>query len=191
MPFLICLVLIPLAFYLRSDMPETLDEHRKPGRESDAKLAGSIGYIALGVLLIIGGTVSTYVGNYMSTYAINTLKLPATLSLSATLVSGASTFVFALVGGWLGDRYGRKVVVLVAADRAGRADLAGVSLALRGAERRSRFGLRDRGLGPDGVLGRDQPRRHARTVAEAHSRDRLRALLRDRRHHFRRLDAIR
>jgi MFS family permease len=112
-PFLICLALIPIAFYLRSDMPETLDIHRKPAREPDDNLLGSIGYIALGVLLIIGGTVSTYVGTYMSTYAINTLKLPATLSLSATLVSGASTFVFALVGGWLGDRYGRKLVVLV------------------------------------------------------------------------------
>jgi MFS family permease len=112
-PFLICLALIPLAFYLRSDMPETLDLHRKPAREMEENRFGSIGYIALGVLLIIGGTVSTYVGNYMSTYAITTLKLPATLSLSATLVSGASTFVFALLGGWLGDRYGRKVVVLV------------------------------------------------------------------------------
>jgi len=111
-PFLICLALIPLAFYLRSDMPETLDIHRKPAREAASRFE-HIGYIGLGVLLIIGGTVSTYVGNYMSTYAIMTLKLPATLSLSATLVSGASTFVFALLGGWLGDRFGRKVVVLV------------------------------------------------------------------------------
>jgi len=111
-PFLVCLALIPLAFYLRSDMPETLDIHRKPARKLEENRFAHIKYIALGVLLIIGGTVSTYVGTYMSTYAIKTLKLPATLGLSATLVSGASTFVFALLGGWLGDRYGRKIVVL-------------------------------------------------------------------------------
>ena len=69
-------------------------------------------YIALGVLLIIGGTVSTYVGNYMSTFAIATLKLPATLALSATFVGGCATFAFALLGGWLGDKYGRKTLVL-------------------------------------------------------------------------------
>jgi MFS family permease len=109
-PFLLCLALVPLAFYLRTDMPETLTE-RQQAPASQQRLAGVAGYISLGVLLIIGGTVSTYVGNYMATYAINTLKLPATLSLSATLIGGASTFVFALVGGWLGDIYGRKALV--------------------------------------------------------------------------------
>ncbi len=66
----------------------------------------------LGVLIIIGGTVSTYVGNYMSTYAVTTLKLPPTVSISATLINGLAIFGFALLGGWLGDRYGRKSVVL-------------------------------------------------------------------------------
>ena len=110
-PFLLCLALIPVAFYLRHDMPETLTGkgHAPAARQG---LAGNTRYIALGVLLIIGGTVSTYVGNYMSTFAIVTLKLPATLSLAATLINGLGTFVFALLGGWLGDRYGRKALVL-------------------------------------------------------------------------------
>ncbi len=92
-------------------MPETLTR-RQQTPASQQSLKDSAGYVALGVLLIIGGTVSTYVGNYMSTYAITTLKLPATLSLSATLIGGAATFVFALIGGWLGDRFGRKALVL-------------------------------------------------------------------------------
>ena len=110
-PFLLCLALIPLAVLLRSEMPETLarDTPEPPPGEG---LAGNSGYVALGVLLIIGGTVSTYVGNYMSTYAISTLKLPDTVALSATLIYGAATFVFALIGGWLGDRLGRKALVL-------------------------------------------------------------------------------
>jgi MFS family permease len=111
-PFLVCLALIPLAVYLRGEMPETLHEQPKTVRAPEQSLAATVGYIGLGILLIVGGTVSTYVGNYMSTYAIATLKLPATLSLSATMVSGVSTFVFALIGGWLGDRYGRKAIVL-------------------------------------------------------------------------------
>ena len=110
-PFLLCLALIPIAFYLRGDMPETLTErgHASAARQG---LTENAGYVMLGVLLIIGGTVSTYVGNYMSTYAITTLKLPPTLSLSATLINGLGTFVFALIGGWLGDRHGRKALVL-------------------------------------------------------------------------------
>ena len=109
-PFLFCLALIPIAVLLRGQMPETLTRHTTPPRGS---LKSNAGYIFLGVLLIIGGTVSTYVGNYMSTYAITTLHLPATLALSATLVGGASTFVFALIGGWLGDRFGRKALVML------------------------------------------------------------------------------
>ena len=109
-PFFVCHALIPIAVYLRHDMPETIDA-RAPTSTAKA-LAGNVRYIVLGVLLVIGGTVSTYVGLYMSTYAIVTLKLPAALSLSATLVGGLSTFVFALLGGWLGDRYGRKATVL-------------------------------------------------------------------------------
>lgn len=107
-PFLLCLLLVPVAFRLRGEMTETLTRSTAPpvpgGRQ--------IKYIALGVLLIIGATVSTYVGSFISTYAITTLKLPATLSLSATLVGGCATFGFSLLGGWLGDKYGRKVLVL-------------------------------------------------------------------------------
>jgi MFS family permease len=111
-PFLLCLALIPVALYLRGDMPETLRTPEHPQAAQQGGLGGYAGYIALGVLVIIGGTVSTYVGNFMATYAISTLHLPATLSLSATLLQGASTFAFALLGGWLGDRYGRRALVI-------------------------------------------------------------------------------
>jgi MFS family permease len=33
--------------------------------------------------------------------------------LSATLVAGCSTFLFSLLGGWLADRFGRRVVMIV------------------------------------------------------------------------------
>jgi MFS family permease len=109
-PFLLCLALIPIAFLLRGRMPETLGH---PAAAARGNLRDNARYVGLGVLLIIGGTVSTYVGNYMTTYAITTLKLAAPLALSATLIGGASTFAFALIGGWLGDRFGRKTLVLI------------------------------------------------------------------------------
>ena len=109
LPFGLCLALIPIAFVLRGEMPETL-ARAAPAREPFARHARSI---ALGVLLIVGGTVSTYVSvSYLTTYALTTLKLAPPLALSATLIAGLSTFVFALVGGWLGDLYGRKMLVL-------------------------------------------------------------------------------
>ena len=107
-PFLLCLLLIPVAVRLRGEMSE-------PPRRAAAMRVPALTqarYIGLGVLLIIGGTVSTYVGNYMSTFAIATLKLPAPLALSATLVGGCATFACALLGGKLGDKYGRKTLVL-------------------------------------------------------------------------------
>ncbi len=112
-PFLVCLALIPVAFYLRNEMTETLDRRRETAPQSKHELALQARYIALGVLIIVGGTVSTYVGNYMTTYAITVLKLPSTLSISATLIGGFSTFLFALIGGWLGDRFGRKALVML------------------------------------------------------------------------------
>jgi MFS family permease len=108
-PFMLCLLLVPVAFYLRRAMPETLEE----GAEvKPARLGDHVKVIVLAVLLILGGTVSTYVSNYMTTYAISTLHLPSSVSLTATVVGGVALFVGALAGGWLADRYGRRVTML-------------------------------------------------------------------------------
>ncbi|MBU6259485.1 MAG: MFS transporter [Burkholderiales bacterium] len=108
-PFLVGLLLVPLALYLRHHMPETL--HAKPVAAVNSGMVGirrHRGLIALAVLVIIGGTVSTYLGIFMTTYAITTLKLTPATAMGATVVGGLCTFVFSLVGGWLCDRYGRR-----------------------------------------------------------------------------------
>jgi MFS family permease len=113
-PFALGLLLVPVAFYLRRAMPETL--HAPAVHD-----AGSVGLkglvrhkriIMLAVLVIMGGTVSNYVGNYMTTYAITTLKFSPLIAMGATVMVGLATLVFALLGGWLSDRYGRKPVML-------------------------------------------------------------------------------
>lgn len=109
LPFMFGLLLVPLAVYLRHHMPETL--HDAPPQAINSGVTGlkrKRGLIGLAVLVVIGGTVSTYVGNFMTTYAITTLKMSPTLAMGATVVGGLSTLVFSLLGGWLCDRYGRK-----------------------------------------------------------------------------------
>lgn len=112
-PFVVCLALIPIAFFLRNAMPETLTPTTKEATKAAGGIASYIWYVSLGVLLIIGGTVSTYVGNYMATYALTTLKLSPTLAQGATLVSGVATFLCSLAGGWAVDRFGRRISVVL------------------------------------------------------------------------------
>lgn len=112
-PFLLCLALIPIAMLLRQSMPETLPDHQDRPAAAKPRLSAHTRIIALSVLVILGGTVSTYVGNYMTTYAIATLHLPPSIALSATVVGGAATFLCALAGGWLSDRFGRRPLMLI------------------------------------------------------------------------------
>ena len=112
-PFAAGLLLLPVAFYLRREMPETL--HAAPvaaGNTGMVGLAKQKGIILIAIFVILGGTVSTYVGSYMTTYAITTLKFPPLIAMGATVMVGIATLVFSLVGGWLSDRYGRKPVML-------------------------------------------------------------------------------
>ena len=107
-PFMVGLLLVPLAMYLRHNMPETL--HAAPTHAINSGVTGlkrKRGLIGLAVLVVIGGTVSTYVGNFMTTYAITTLKMSPVLAMGATVVVGLSTLVFSLLGGWMCDRFGR------------------------------------------------------------------------------------
>lgn len=109
LPFIVGLLLVPLALYLRHAMPETL--HAAPAQPLNSGVTGlkrKRRLIGLAVLVVIGGTVSTYVGNFMTTYAITTLKMTPSLAMGATVVVGLTTLVFSLVGGWLCDRVGRR-----------------------------------------------------------------------------------
>jgi MFS family permease len=113
-PFVLGLLLIPIALYLRRRMPETLaHEGERLVTGAPRRGIGSHGgVIVLAVLVVMGGTVSTYVANYMTTYAVTTLKLSPVIAMTATVIFGLATLVGALLGGWLCDRHGRKPVML-------------------------------------------------------------------------------
>jgi MFS family permease len=112
-PFVVGLLLLPVALYLRRAMPETL--HESATKSENVGFKGLVRHrrlLILAVLVVLGGTVSTYVGSYMTTYAITTLKFPPAIAMAATVTVGLATLVFALVGGWLSDRHGRKSTML-------------------------------------------------------------------------------
>jgi MFS family permease len=111
--FSVGFLLIPLAFYLRREMPETLHHASVDASQQENHTLGAYRRVLfLAVLAVLGGTVSTYVGYYMTSFAITSLGFSPQVAMVATVVSGASTFVFSIVGGWLSDRYGRRPVML-------------------------------------------------------------------------------
>jgi MFS family permease len=113
-PFLVSLLLIPVALYIRRQLPETLvsEGERSTGEVVGSLFKGHTRLVGLGVMAMLAATISTQVGNYMTTYAISTLHLPATLAQISTVIGGVMLFGSALVGGLLCDRHGRKAVMI-------------------------------------------------------------------------------
>ncbi|MDB6454058.1 MFS transporter [Falsirhodobacter sp. 20TX0035] len=116
-PFLFGMLIGPLGFYIRRHMEETTDAHERhetSGAVLESLLRDHWKLILLGILSIMGGTISNYiVGKYMTTYAMHTLGLPAQTAMLIGAVSGAVVFGAALLGGWLSDRYGRRLIMVV------------------------------------------------------------------------------
>ena len=77
-PFVLGMLIAPVGLYIRRQLPETIQQN-ETHRSGVAVLADLMRHhsraVVLGVFVICGGTVSTYVFNYMTTYAITTLHL--------------------------------------------------------------------------------------------------------------------
>ena len=104
--------IIPFAFVLRRTLDETLTA---PAAEDPGNVApkGYARVFLLGLMMLSAATTNNYVLEYMTTYASDTLRMPAAVSFGATAVIGASGLVCDTLGGWLSDRLGRKPVMLV------------------------------------------------------------------------------
>jgi MFS transporter, MHS family, citrate/tricarballylate:H+ symporter len=110
--FLIGALIIPFGLMVRRNLPETFQAQGHTNRER-VPLRPYLPVAVLGLMLLGSGTIGTYISNYMTTYAIATLHMPATVAFAATVVVGLCGVSFDLVSGALSDRFGRKIVMLV------------------------------------------------------------------------------
>jgi MFS transporter, MHS family, citrate/tricarballylate:H+ symporter len=112
--FLIGAACLPFGLWMRRTLPETVTA-RENTVETSGHLTLARGHtriIALSIAVLAGGTISSYVTQYMTTYAQNTLHVAPTLAFTTSLVGNGLQIIGALAGGWLADRYGRKPVMV-------------------------------------------------------------------------------
>ena len=114
--FLIGAVCLPFGLWMRRTLPETIshDARAAESAESSSHLVvarGHIRVIVLALMILASGTISTYVTQYMTTYAKTTLHVSSSLAFTISLVSNGLQIIGAVFGGWLADRFGRKPVM--------------------------------------------------------------------------------
>jgi len=114
--FMLGALVVPFGLLVRRSMPETLHQEEKEPHVMVRK-EGALGFpiprvVLLGMIILGGGTISTYVINYMTTFAQDTLHLSAQLAFAATFVPNLVQLPACLIGGWLSDRVGRKPVLI-------------------------------------------------------------------------------
>jgi len=115
---------VPFGLWLRRTLPETLHaaDDETLARDATAgaptlraKLAPYSLMLVLCFTMLAAATIGNYTANYMTTYALTTLKLATTVSFGFTVVNGLVLVLFDALSGWLSDRYGRKPVMVIPA----------------------------------------------------------------------------
>jgi MFS transporter, MHS family, citrate/tricarballylate:H+ symporter len=104
-------VIIPMGLVLRRTLVETLQPAHDPADVPAIRNYGRIA--AAGLALLASATTTSYLLNYMTTYANSTLGMPARIAFGATAIVGLCGVVCDPLGGWLSDRYGRKPVMII------------------------------------------------------------------------------
>jgi MHS family citrate/tricarballylate:H+ symporter-like MFS transporter len=111
--------IVPFGILVRRSLPETLE---RPGSVSPpAALEPTaprvarpyLRIIVLGLMMLTAGTIGSYTLGYMTTYALDTLHLPATISFTLIIINGGFSMAVEPWSGWMSDRFGRKPVMIV------------------------------------------------------------------------------
>jgi MHS family citrate/tricarballylate:H+ symporter-like MFS transporter len=108
---LIGAAIVPVGLYIRRRLPEQLPGSDKvSGVPSGERVSRRL--IVLSLMMIAAGTVTSYTIGYMNTYMQDTLKFSTNTAFGETVLEGLTVLSFALIGGSLSDRFGRKPVML-------------------------------------------------------------------------------
>lgn len=116
-PFAFGLMILPIALYMRRNLNETFEVEDNQTAKSTGSLLGEVlkhhrGLILLGIFMLSGSTITQYFLNYMTTYALNELNFASGIAMASTILIGVCVVIFSLIGGWLADRFGRKVTII-------------------------------------------------------------------------------
>ena len=114
-------LVLPVGLVIRRTLPETLhheepklDAH--PEHDPDAGqltvIAGHWKIVLIGIGIIAGATISTYVFTFMTTYVQATLHMGVRTGMLIAITNGVAGFVGSMAGGWLSDRYGRRPLMI-------------------------------------------------------------------------------
>ena len=119
---LIGALIVPFGLLVRRGLPETLHAADDAALAPDAttgelswskKLRPYLSLIILGLMMLMSGTIASYVTSYMTTYALETLHMQATIAFGVIIVNGVFSVMFEPISGWLSDICGRKPVMLI------------------------------------------------------------------------------
>jgi MFS family permease len=115
-PFLIGILIGPVGMYIRRALPETIEKHEV--HESGVAVVQNLfrhnaTAVFLGILCILGPTVSTYVSAYMTSYSITTLGLSNADGQFTTLCGYIAALAGFPIGAWFSDRFGAKISIIV------------------------------------------------------------------------------
>lgn len=116
--FLLGAVTVPFGLWIRRGLPETLHVVEKAASVV-SKAATRLGaarentrIIVLGLIILAYGTIGSYVMDYMTTFAQDTLHMATGPAFAVVVVSNLTNLIGTLYGGWLSDRIGRRPVML-------------------------------------------------------------------------------
>lgn len=102
-------LIVPVGLILRRSLPETLETAARPARvafRSYSRIA------VLGFMILLAGTISTYVMSYLTTYSQTVLGLSPEVAFGAAVAGGLAYTIGALGAGWACDRWGRRWVMI-------------------------------------------------------------------------------
>jgi MFS family permease len=109
---LLGVLVVPIGILIRSRLPETL-ERAMAQEAGEAQVPSPWRVFFVGLMLVGAGTIAGYGLTYMATYAQTTLKLGAQLAFVTTIAQGLGYLSSAYAGGWLGDRFGHRRVLML------------------------------------------------------------------------------
>ena len=111
-PFLLGAMVMPLGWFIRNDLPETLGDEDRKAAPTALETADFRRAVLLGLPMLCSTTISFAVFNFLTTYASAILHMPQRGAFGATIAWGATGLVMTLVGGALSDRWGRKPLMI-------------------------------------------------------------------------------